>query len=65
MTRASRCSLKYEQDSPPGCPPLCHKSNTERVVVALLFGALIIIFLTLVLSLIYLRETQQQQEYRQ
>merc|ERR1719348_2353984 len=25
MTRASRCSLKYEQDSPPGCPPLCHK----------------------------------------
>ena len=63
-TRTSRCSIKYEPDhGPPGCPPLCHKSNTERVVVALLFGALIIIFLTLVLSLIYLRETQQQQEY--
>ena len=57
-------SVKYEAD--PGCvecQPLCHKSNTERVVVALLFGALIIIFLTLVLSLVYLRETQQQQQY--
>ena len=62
----SRHSVKYEPDpgcGGPECPPLCHKTNTERVVVALLFGALIIIFLTLVLSLVYLRETQQQQQY--
>ena len=60
----SRCSVKYEAEPGCGeCAPLGHKSHTERVVVALLFGALIIIFLTLVLSLVYLRETQQQQQY--
>ena len=47
------------------CPRMCQKSHTERVVVALLLGALIIIFLTLVLSLIYLRETSQQHQYSQ
>ena len=40
---------------------MCQKSHTERVVVALLLGALIIIFLTLVLSLVYLRESSQHQ----
>ena len=60
----SRCSVKYEAEPGCGeCHTLGHKSHTERVVVALLFGALIIIFLTLVLSLVYLRETQQQQQY--
>ena len=56
--------MKYEAEPGCGeCAPLGHKSHTERVVVALLFGALIIIFLTLVLSLVYLRESQQQQQY--
>ena len=69
LSRSRPCldthSVKYEPEAGcgPECQPLCHKSNTERVVVALLFGALIIIFLTLVLSLVYLRETQQQQQY--
>ena len=59
----NRCSVKYETEAGCGeCGPLGQKSHTERVVVALLFGALIIIFLTLVLSLVYLRETQQQQQ---
>ena len=49
----------------PPCPRVCQKSHTERVVVALLLGALIIIFLTLVLSLVYLRESSQQQQYSQ
>ena len=56
----SRCSIKYEPE--PNCPSPCDKSNTEKVVVALLMGALIIIFLTLALSLVYLRESQQQHQ---
>ena len=60
----SRCSVKYEAEEVCGdCSRMCQKSHTERVVVALLLGALIIIFLTLVLSLVYLRETSQQQQY--
>ena len=59
--QSSGCSsIKYEPD--PDCPSICHKSNTEKVVVALLMGALVIIFLTLVLSLVYLRESQQQHQ---
>ena len=65
----SRSSMKYEAEevcpSCPSCPRMCQKSHTERVVVALLLGALIIIFLTLVLSLVYLRESSQQQQYSQ
>ena len=34
--------------------------QAERVVVALLLGALLIIFLTVILSLVYLRETTTQ-----
>merc|ERR1719500_813483 len=45
---------------PPCCGPLCRKSQAERVVVALLLGALLIIFLTVILSLVYLRETTTQ-----
>lgn len=69
----SRCSLKYTECGREvglgqlgGCRDLravATKSGTERVVVALLLGALIIIFLTLVLSLVYLRETQHQQHW--
>ena len=62
----SRSSMKYEAEEVcPSCPRMCQKSHTERVVVALLLGALIIIFLTLVLSLVYLRESSQQQQYSQ
>ena len=68
----SRSSMKYEETEevcpsscPSSCPGMCQKSHTERVVVALLLGALIIIFLTLVLSLVYLRESRQQQQYSQ
>ena len=65
-TVTCRCSVKYEAEEVCGdCPRMCQKSHTERVVVALLLGALIIIFLTLVLSLIYLRETSQQHQYSQ
>ena len=42
------------------CDLWCHKSSTERIVVALLLGALLIIFLTVILSLVYLRETTNQ-----
>ena len=70
----SRTSMKYEEEeeeacpscpSSSSCPRMCQKSHTERVVVALLLGALIIIFMTLVLSLVYLRESSQQQQYSQ
>ena len=69
---ASRSSVKCEAEEvscssscPSSCPGMCQKSHTERVVVALLLGALIIIFLTLVLSLVYLRESSQHQQYSQ
>ena len=47
----SRCSLKYTEcgrEVGRDLRAVATKSGTERVVVALLLGALIIIFLTLV-----------------